>query len=156
MSYDKETGVFIWINKRPRSNAKVGSIVGSIDAYGYLRVKFKGKIYKLHRLAWLYMYGEFPDGDIDHINHNKLDNRISNLRVVTPRENTYNKPKSKNNTSGVTGVYWCRQTKKWKASIRVDGEFIHLGYYALFSDAVNARKNAEILYGFHSNHGKDV
>lgn len=144
--YDPTTGVF--------SNRKTGKLLGGINKYGYVRAFLKKKEYSLHRLAWFYMYGRMPK-NIDHINHNRSDNRISNLREVDVAENQKNKSKYKNNTSGHHGVHWSKGKRRWVASISIDKQQKQLGVFADFSDAVDARKNAEILYGYHNNHGKD-
>jgi len=107
-----------------------------------------------HRVAWALYFGEWPDGEIDHINHDHADNRICNLRSVTRAENLRNLPKMRHNTSGVTGVY--RRKDKWLAAIRVDRKLIRLGYFHSFNDAVAARELAERQYRFHPNHGRNA
>jgi len=109
--------------------------------------------YLAHRLAWLYVNGEFPPDQIDHINHVRNDNRIKNLRTVSCKENQKNKLMHKNNTSGVIGVHWYKPRMKWKAGIKVNGELNHLGYFTSLREAAKARKEAERKYGFHENHG---
>jgi len=140
--------------KRNVGNRKAGTIAGSLKVEGYVIIKVNSIPYKAHRLAWLYIYGNFPNGHIDHIDHNKSNNRIDNLRDTTPSVNGKNRSKSIANTSGVTGVYWRKDSCRWRAIICVDGVNIQLGTFVSFSDAVDARKNAEILYNFHENHGK--
>jgi len=153
-NYDRDSGIF---TRRTNNNGyKVGDVVGGLATAGYLTTVVKGKVYRLHRLAWLYEYGTNPNDEIDHINHIRNDNRINNLRSVTKQENMKNKSKHKNNTSGVTGVSWSSSNSKWLALIYVDKKRIPLGYFVQFHEAVNARKNAEVLYGFHENHGKDL
>ena len=102
---------------------------------------------------WLYVTGKFPKNEIDHINHIKDDNRWDNLRDVAHSTNGKNQSMQVSNTSGVRGVYWYKNNQRWVANITVDGEKIHLGSYVQHHEAVNARKNAEVLYGFHTNHG---
>ncbi len=153
LEYNQDTGIMKW--KKDRRSARAGNIIGTVTQGGYLCLSFYSKQYSVHRMGWFLAYGVFPDGQIDHINQDRQDNRLVNLRDVTPGENCKNKGIDTRNTSGVTGVYWNKLAKKWKPSINVDGEYIHLGYFVNFSDAVNARKNAEVLYGFHTNHGKD-
>ena len=154
--YDEVSGIFIR-NKTNSKRWKKGQVAGTINTQGYLCIRIDGKLYLCHRLAWLYVYGDMPDGHIDHINHNRSDNRIENLRVVDNSENN----KNRSNYSGcVFGVSWCTSRKnrphRWRARIHVDGKDTHLGYFVEYSQAVNARKNAEILYGFHKNHGQEV
>ncbi len=146
LKYDAETGLF--------TRKKDGKAVGWVANRGYTKIRFDGKSYEAHRIAWLLHYGVKPENQIDHINHIRTDNRILNLRDVTQAENHRNMSKAKNNKHGVTGVVWHKRSKRWQAQISVDGKNTYLGSFVSFSDAVNARKNAEILYGFHTNHGK--
>jgi len=104
-------------------------------------------------LAWLYVYGTMPKEQIDHINHVRDDNRIINLREVTHSENHKNRTKQSNNTSGVTGVHWLEEKERWQAYIKGDDKKIHLGTFKNKNDAISARKEAEIKYNYHSNHG---
>ena len=129
-------------------------IVKTISVTGYNVVNINKKIYKTHRLVWLYVYGYMPTCKLDHINHNRTDNRISNLREVTDKDNCRNCSISKNNTSGINGVSFIRKTKKWRARIMVNRKEINLGRFSDKKDALEARKHAEKLYGFHENHGK--
>tara|TARA_R110000764_G_scaffold82501_1_gene162808 strand:+ start:52 stop:528 length:477 start_codon:yes stop_codon:yes gene_type:complete len=146
-SYEPTTGMFT------RKEVGGKNKVGRTDQYGYLVIKVDGMVYKAHRLAWLYMNGEFPKGDIDHINHAKADNQIKNLRVVTHSENHRNRGKGKDNTSGFTGVCWHKRDNKWLAQIMVEGVNTHLGYFTKKEDAIAARAEANIKYNFHANHG---
>jgi len=152
-NYDKTTGIFTRKVKKG-NRTKVGDIVGSVNGKGYLQVKVDGKIYQLHRLAWLYENGEYSENGIDHINHNKEDNRIENLTVKSQLENCKNQSLVKNNTSGVCGVTYRKDTGKWVAQIRANKEYKFLGIFEDKEDAIKARKEAEIEYGFHENHGK--
>lgn len=163
--YDPDTGAFTW-RERPRShfnsqraykawNAKFpGRPAGSGRGNGYHRVCIAGYAYHAHRLAWFYVHKEWPEFDIDHINHNPGDNRIGNLRAVTRLVNKMNTCMYKNNTSGVTGVSWSKRSQKWLAMVTLKGKAQYLGLYESLFDAVSARKSAESLYGFHENHGK--
>ncbi len=146
--YNSESGQFF---RRLKKNKL--KLVGDYSSGRYFRISINKSWYLVHRLAWLYEYGEFPDGEIDHINHDRFDNRISNLRIVSREDNCRNMSKSKANTSGTTGVNWHKHQKRWVARIHVDKKRIELGAFIEFSDAVNARKNAEVLYGYHENHG---
>ena len=154
LKYNRSTGLFTWKIEKAKC-AKKGSIAGSLHKEnGYIQIRLNNKLYKAHRLAWLYVNGEMPVEQIDHKNHNRSDNRFKNLRSASNKINHKNRTKPKDNTSGVVGVYWKKSTKRWCASIRVDYKNKHLGYFANFSEAVDARKNAEVLYGFYENHGK--
>ncbi len=152
LSYDPITGIFLWNSSRGR--VKKGDIAGCIKKDGYVYIGLKKKRLLAHRLAFKIMLGYFPE-QVDHENHIKSDNRWKNLRAVNNQENQKNRSKSKNNTSGVTGVVWRKKVKRWVARIKVDKKEIHLGYFNKFHEAVNARKLAEVEYKFHKNHGKD-
>ena len=90
VSYDPETGVFVRHVYPVNTKHRMGMQIGGADSYGYLRAKINRRIYKLHHLAWLYVYGEWPSSEIDHINRIKTDNRISNLRLATRSEQVRN------------------------------------------------------------------
>ncbi len=155
LTYSKTTGVFNWI-ERVSSKADAGDTAGCLDkSNGYRVIGIDGRQYSAHRLAWLYCYGSFPKGQIDHKSHCRDDNSILNLRVTTSTGNNRNKTKSKKNTSGHNGVYWDRKNKNWRARIKVDGKNIGLGSYKNIEDAVTARKKGNIKYGFHNNHGDE-
>jgi len=151
LSYNTETGLFTWLVSTGK--ARAGSVAGTTSTNGYVYITANGTRRGAHRFAWMYVYGKFPKNDIDHINHNPADNRISNLREVTRAENMRNASLSKANTSGVTGVGLFRRDNKHHSQIMINGETIHLGYFDNFKDAVDARKKAEIKYNFHNNHG---
>jgi len=154
VNYDRDSGVMTWKVQKAKAT-KIGSVVGTICNKGYLRVKIDGNLYLVHRLAWLYETGSMPDHQVDHINGNRLDNRLENLRVVTSQGNAQNRKRRTDNTSGVVGVRWHKAHCRWYAVINVDKKQKHLGYFTEFSDVVNARKNAEVLYGYHANHGRE-
>lgn len=120
---------------------------------GYKRSKIFNKDYSAHRVIWAMHYGEWPDGQIDHKNHDRTDNRISNLRVVTNQGNGKNRSLQKNNTSGFTGVQWIKSSGKWDARITVDGVQKFLGSFVKKQDAITARQAANKKYKYHANHG---
>ena len=149
--YDPDTGVFVrkvQTCNRVRQNGKAGSLHSS----GYLTIRIGSKNYYAHRLAWFYTYGEWPN-QVDHINHNRADNRLCNLRSVTDAENRKNQTLRIDNKSGICGVAWDKHYKKWKAHIRANGKAKTLGYFDNLFDAVCIRKSAEVKLGFHKNHG---
>ena len=148
LHYDPATGIFTW--KISNSNrVKVGDAAGSLGGGGYLRIRVCSRSYPAHRLAWLYVYGIWPEGQIDHINRIRTDNRISNLRDVSHKQNGQNRSKDSRNTSGHPGVYWCRQKSKWQARIMHNQKLIHLGLFADIEDAIAARKAGELKYWGH-------
>jgi HNH endonuclease len=124
------------------------------DAYGYLRGRVFNINFTAHRVIWAFHYGEWPKHEIDHINGVKTDNRIVNLRDVPKSENCKNKPLQTINTSGVVGVSWCKQRKKWLARISSGHRCKNLGRFTDKADAIAARLAAEKLHGFHDNHGR--
>ena len=145
LDYDPATGIFTWAN--------TVDVVGT-NTLGYLTIKLKGKNRYLHRLAFLYMIGSMPK-EVDHMNGVRSDNRFSNLQSVSRQENMKNKKRYKVNTSGCTGVQYHKKNCRWVSRIRVDKKEIYLGSFASFSDAVDARKNAEVFYDFGLNCDKD-
>jgi len=152
LSYDVTSGLFFWL-KNMTSLVRAGDLAGHSPEDGYITIMIKKKPYKAHRLAWLYVYGEWPNGEIDHINHVRNDNRLDNLRGVSSLANSRNVSKFKNNTSGLCGVSWSKCSSKWHPQIMVEGKRIHLGFFLCFFEAACARKSAENKYGFHVNHG---
>ena len=112
---------------------------------GYLEGQSYGITYKFHREI-MGLSKENKSVFVDHINHNKLDNRKENLRLCSNSENCKNRNIAKNNKSGVTGVTWSKQMNKWKANIGVDNKLIHLGFFSDKEKAIEARKEAELLY----------
>jgi len=127
---------------------------GYISFYGYRITSFKNKRYPVHRLIWWLLKGNLPKGQIDHINQDRLDNRIENLRDVTNQINNKNSTLRITNKSGYTGISWDKITKSWRCSITVAGKCINLGRYKLLEDAIAVRKEANIHFGFSENHGK--
>jgi hypothetical protein len=154
LDYSPETGVFTRkVSNSPR--VKVGDVAGSVDkANGYRYIKINGKRYLAHRLAFLYMTGEFPPEEVDHISHSKDDNRWVNLRVSSHQDNQRNRSINTNNKSGFTGVSWYKSTNKWMVQIKINGKKKHLGYFKDLTEAINARKKANSKYKFHKNHGE--
>jgi len=151
-NYNELTGELSFVETKGKGKRK-DKKVGCLSKMGYLVVWADNKLHQSHRLIWLYYYGCFPKNGIDHINGDKLDNRIKNLRDVTQWENTKNRRKAKNNTSGFNGVWWVASLNKWRARITVNRKLIYLGCFTKKSEAISARKNANIQYGFHDNHG---
>ena len=153
--YDPD-GCLRW-RKSPSNNVPAGSIAGNINAYGHVIVEVNHIAYPVHRLVWIYHYGRVPDRkEITHLNHIRTDNCIENLVATNPSESKRNKKLYKSNSSGVPGVVYTksRKRKNWRATISYERRRISLGYFDTKEEAIIARKNAEIRYGFHPNHGK--
>lgn len=146
--YNPDTGNFRWLN--------TGLIAGWSDKNGYRRIQISGKRYAAHRLAFLYVTGKFPNGQIDHINHDRSDNRFKNLRDVTPSENQRNRTLSKNNTSGYSGIYWHERDNAWRVVLYINNKNTYIGQRKLLHDAVKVLEKALIKHNFHPNHGKKI
>ena len=141
LKYDPETGDFTRV---VGVKGQGGNPIAGSYTRGYREISVDRERVKSHRLAWLYVYGYLPENDIDHINGEKDDNRIDNLREVSRRCNLQNCRTSKNNTSGFNGVSFDRQTGKWLATICIGRKNYKLGRYSKILDAALARYTAEI------------
>lgn len=138
-SYDAETGLLtrkvaiLLSNSKPHNkpNCKVGDVVGTNNDQGYLLTRVRGKYYRLHRIIWLMTNGSLPKKWLDHINGNKADNRLANLRECNQSENLCNKGKNANNTSGYKGVNFCESSliNPYRAQITINGKIKHLGLF---------------------------
>ena len=137
LSYDPQTGVFRWIVGRP--GTRCDAVAGSRKVSGYLSIGFRGKEYLAHRLAWWFATGAWPLGQIDHINGDRSDNRICNLRDVSPQVNLQNRRHAQKNTkSGLLGATWHSRNKAFEAVIRVDGKRRFLGLFKTAEEAHTA------------------
>lgn len=163
LSYEPETGRLVWRSRERHWfetdriwkswNAKLSGreAFAHTDNHGYRRGRLLGRSVKAHIVIWAMISGRTPLQYIDHINHNRSDNRLANLREIPKRENHLNMGQSRANSSGVTGV--TRHRGRWQASICVNRKTIYLGRFDEISAAAEARRAAEIKYGFHENHG---
>jgi hypothetical protein len=132
LSYYPESGDFIW-NVAVNSRAQPSSIAGSLNQDGYLQIGIDGRRYYAHRLAWLHFYGELPTHGIDHINGDRADNRIANLRLATHAQNAANAKRCRTNRSGLKGV--SSSHGKWRARISPKGKCLGLGTFNSPEDA---------------------
>lgn len=152
LDYSPESGVFTW--KKRAGRIAAGSVAGSKRRDGYLQIQISGVIYFSHRLAWLYVTGKMPAGEIDHKNGVRDDNRIINLREASHAQNNQNQGMRKSNTSGIKGVSWSKVAGKWNARIRHNGKEIHLGYFSKKDDAEKSVREArKILHKDFANNG---
>lgn len=143
LHYDPNTGEFRWkINRR---RIKYGNIAGTIR-HDYITIVYEQKQYFVHRLAWLYMTGNWPTNQIDHINGIGHDNRWHNLREATNSQNNQNRALSKNNKSGFIGVSWCKQRNKWRAQIKFNNKKMYLGSFECPQEAYQAYLTAKAKY----------
>lgn len=151
LHYEQETGVFKWIS-RTSNRINIGDIAGSNKSFGYRQIKVSGKLYCAHRLAFLYVFGRFPLYELDHINGNVSDNRISNLREASRQENMKNRGLYANNSSGYKGVYFMKSNKRWISAARLNGKNNYLGAFKSALEASNAyqdfakKHHGEFLY----------
>jgi len=144
LHYDPDTGIFTRI-KSVSSSAMAGMRAGSVSGNKYRRIMISGKLYAEHRLAWLYVHGNM-DLLLDHIDRDRQNNRISNLRPCTLSQNGINCALRSHNTSGHTGVCWNKKLNKWQGQIMVERKLIHLGLFLEKDLAINAYKEARDKY----------
>lgn len=129
LEYDPDSGIFT-ARKRHGTRWIEGKQVGHKNKAGYITVSLLGKIRKAHRLAWIYVHGEdIENYEIDHVNGDKSDNRICNLRLSTHQQNMFNMKKKSTNNSGVKGVHFDRRCNKWRAQTSINKKRVHLGLF---------------------------
>ena len=145
LDYTPETGHFIW--KKDIGRGRIGEKADYKNNKGYIQIGIKNKFYLAHRLAFLWMEGYLPENGIDHIDRDKTNNKWNNLREISHLCNTRNRPLRVDNKSGIVGVRWHKKSKKWESTITVDKK-IYLGVFNNLNDAIKARWNAEVKYGF--------
>lgn len=128
--------------------------LSTIKSNGYMHGSLFYKCVMAHRIIWLMVHGKWPD-TIDHVNGNRSDNRLNNLREVTQPSNMKNTKRQNRNKSGFPGVCFEKRRQKWHARIQSkEGKSIHLGYFDSLRRAAKVRKRAEIEFGYHPNHGR--
>lgn len=169
LHYDPATGILTWRDPRPedfRSEAHMrtwrtrfaGQKAGKLRPDGYISVRITvdgvTTCFLAHRIAWFVAHGRWPEGQIDHVNGVRTDNRIENLRDVSPLENRRNMRCYARSQTGVAGVTWSAHAKRWMARINTDGRQKNLGYFLRFEDAVTARERAAADNGYRKEHGK--
>jgi len=146
LNYDPKTGFFRW--KEPGIKRKVGAIAGTGRGNGYWSISINRSIRYAHRVAFAWVHGRWPRGQIDHINGRKKDNRIVNLREATNQQNAANSRRRKDNTSGFKGVRKARSEGKWWAYIYVNGKDTYIGTYDSPEKAHKAYvKEAQLKFG---------
>jgi hypothetical protein len=165
LRHEPDTGKLFWLPrdrmwfKTDRSCSTWNSRYGGKEAFTTVDMGYKqGSVLDLkiraHTVAWAIHYGVMPSHSIDHINGDRSDNRIKNLRDVPHSVNGKNQALRRNNTSGALGVSWWSHRGVWAAAIMVNSRRVHLGYFADKEDAIRVRKDAEKRFGFHENHGR--
>jgi hypothetical protein len=148
LHYDPNTGDFTWLCDPHTGPRRKGSIAGVIGNFGYRLIKISQKRYLAHRLAWLMVHGSWPEFDVDHINGDRGDNRIENLRAATRAENCANRRLESFGVSGAKGVFWNKKLEKWQVGLKKGKLRKHVG---LFSDLNEAKaayvREAEKFFG---------
>lgn len=161
--YDEDAGTLIWRHRArdlfvTERQFKIwncrfaGKQAGTSDNSWYKSLTIFGIGYKTHRIIWAHQTGAWPEGSVDHINGNKSDNRMSNLRVVSHAINCRNQTPRCTNSSGFTGVSWNTGTKKWQASVKHFGKKIHLGYFLCSEEAHAAYAMGAAQLGYTARH----
>lgn len=148
LSYDKTTGILTW--KDSRKKEFIGRIAGYTLVDGGIAVKIDKKLYKAHRLAWLLYYGQWPNGDLDHIDGNRANNKINNLRIASIRQNGQNRKENRNKPCGTR-----RSFNKWHATITINKKRVFLGSYDTELEAHNAYLSALKSYNVEPYYGVD-
>lgn len=167
--YCPETGDFIWRARTPDmfvctkqspetlcaswNTRFAGKRAGRLNQHGYREIGIAQKLWQAHRIAWAMNHDEWPAEEIDHIDHDRSNNRLRNLRLVSRQENRRNQSKARKNSSGFNGVSYSKRAKAWRAYVTFETRQIHLGFFPTKDLAIAARKAANATYGFHSNHG---
>lgn len=158
LRYEPETGKLFWLDceelpKEWRTKYSNKEAFTSFDGGGYKQGMIGGKKFRAHRVAWALNFDAWPDGEIDHINGSKDDNRIENLRCVDRTTQCRNMSMMKSNTSGFTGITLHELTKRWRAQCWLNNKNVHLGYFATLEEAIFARNAFCKENGFSERHG---
>lgn len=168
IDYDPDAGTFTWRERSRRffkndqqyktwNSLFCGKAAGSVNKHkGYLMITLFYRHYASHRLAWLYVTGEWPSNVIDHIDHDRLNNRFSNLRDIDRTQNSQNMSRQSKRSNQTMGVLWRKNRQVWIAKIVVQKKEIYLGTFKTQEEAAAVRREANERYGFHTNHGEMI
>lgn len=148
LDYDHETGVFRWKNRTGAMARFNGRVAGTTNRFGYVLIGLNGVQKQAHRFAWLYVHGEWPTEEIDHIDRNPSNNAIANLRLASSSQQKMNRGVQSNNRAGLKGAFYhaCHHGKKWRSQIKVGDRLIFLGYFHTPQDAHRAYVTAALRY----------
>jgi len=152
LHYNPDTGIFTRLIRMGKYDAGT-ECTAKHTKHDYITITLNQVRYQAHRLAFLYMTGKFPPAQVDHINRIRNDNRWCNLRLINKEGNAKNSKKRTDNTSKICGVNLYKRTGRWTAYINHNKKRIHLGTFKTKDEAIKARKEAEIKYNYHPNHG---
>lgn len=153
LQYDPDTGLLYW-KIDMGSRAKMGNIAGTLNKIGYFVIRIDGNLYLAHRLSYMIHYKTIIIDEVDHIDGNRSNNIITNLRECDRSKNNHNRQIGRDNTSGVKGVFWNAKRNKFVVKIRINNHQKHIGYFDLIEDAISAiQKAREELHGEFANHG---
>jgi HNH endonuclease/AP2 domain len=158
LSYDAKTGVFTWIAKPSNyfPTQLLGTTAGGVNKGGRIHIRLLGRLHQAHRLAWLYVYGELPKEDIDHINRIPTDNRIDNLRLVSHAQNCQNRYSRFDSQSALQGVDFQKRDSLWRARISASGKTVYLGMFKTKEEAYAAYQKAAAEIHTHNPHALKV
>lgn len=144
LNYDPEVGIFTW-KVRPCTNVHIGDIAGA-NTQGYRQIRIDKRLYRSPRLAWLYVHGVWPTGQIDHRDRDRANNKIDNLRDVTQAVNQHNSGVRVDSKSGLTGVTWSKKAGMWRSRINANNTPFFLGYFNTPELASAAYQAAKLIY----------
>lgn len=142
LHYNPETGVWTWLNPSLVNKKPINAEAGTISVHGYRIITIAGTKYRASRLAWFYMTGEWPTDEMDHIDRNGVNDRWTNLRIVSRSENALNRDVQSNNASGARGVHWDETRSKWFVQVKKDNINHFIGRFDDFDEAIEARDRA--------------
>lgn len=155
LTYDPKTGELVWTSKGNSRKVVVGSRAGSATKRGHRVIRLNGYTYPEHHIIWRLYFGVWPKGHIDHINHDEMDNRLTNLRDVSQEVNNRNQSLRKDNTTGHIGIWINNRNskKKFMSEVVFGGKRVHRESHYSIEDAIECRNQVLQEYGFHPNHG---
>jgi len=147
LNYNPETGVLTWaIFKNAR--AQIGDVAGTKDSKGYIQIRIDNRFYRAHRIIWIYVYGETPTHNIDHIDGNRSNNAISNLRLASVSQNNQNRKRNEKSSTQYKGIYLVKKSGKFVAQIKKNRVHHYLGLFDTPEEAHSAYcKKAKELFG---------